>query len=295
MSRPGIGAAGLALPVLAAAALAASAAAVPEALPQAARDLATALDRVAGQDSLGGMQAAHADSADERRAVRPHAEDLAGGDGALLVTLLDRLDEQLDAGNASDAEDLARAAASTTRSHVVPAADTWSRNRTAVGPGEATWQGDRVAVPVVLHNAPPAGLGAFDVELALAGEATPVEADVAVGRGEATVDPDDGTARVASFDPAALANLDPGTGEAAVLGTVLVDGEQVASGDELRAEARPLEVATPDGHRVVTLGLAGNGTVPEPGGELFNGRVLALAGVGVGAVVALAAARRLEV
>lgn len=286
--------AGAALIALAALAAPATGAGIPQDLPGDARALADGLDRVADADDVPAMRDQRATLTGPLERVLEHAGDLADREGALLATYVERLDEQLAAGNRSDAASLARAAASTTRDTIVPAADAWAENRTALVPGGPSWQGEAVAVPVVLVNPPPAGVGALDVEVHVE-DATVTGAEVAVGRGETTVDAANGTARLASFDAAALAKLDAASRERVVVGTVLLDGDELAPGDEVRVDPTTRALATPEGAPAPAIGVADTARVPEASGGLFSERVLAVAGVAAGAAVLVALARRLEV
>lgn len=267
---------------------------VPEDLPGDARELADRLDATASQEDLAAMRAAHANLTPLAERVLEHAEDLAGRQGALVDTYLERLDEQLDAGNRSDAESLARAAATTTREHLVPAAEAWDVNRTAIAPGTASWTDEGLAIAIVLAHPPPAGVGAVDVEVQVTPPASPEAATLALGQGETSVDQANGTARLASFDAAALANLDRST-QRATIGTVVLDPDGLEPADTVDLAVTPHEAATPDGRATPVIGLASTVEVPEEGGGLFSTRLLALAGVGAGAVLLFGLSRRLEV
>lgn len=269
-------------------------ASVPDQLPADTRALADGLDELAGAEDLAAMRDTHANLTPVAERVLGHAEDLAGREGALLETYLDRLAEQLDAGNRSDAESLARAAATTTRQEVVPAAEAWATNRTAILAGSASWTDEGLSVPIVLANPPPAGVGAVDVEVEIGDEAAPRSASLALGQGETSVDAANGTARLASFDAAALANLDRST-QRATLGTVVLEPDGLDPGNTVDVEVTPREAATPEGRSTPVIGLAAAVEVPEEAGGLFNTRLLALAGVGAGAALLFGLSRRLEV
>lgn len=253
------------------------------------------LTRIAAADTLEQARAAHRQVLDLAPGVLPHAADLAGRHGELVATLLDELDTQLAAGNLSDARSLAQAAVNTLEDEIVPRVDRWAVNRTAVAPGPIRHGDDGLRVAIVLVNPPPARIGAIDVTLST-GEATPLEATVATGQGEATVDAGNRTARVASFDAQALANLDATSRERIVLGEVTLDATGLSAGDTLELTVDVQAIADRDGREVLALGLAHQGTVPatEDTGLVPATRWLALGGLVGGAAIVVTWIRRWE-
>lgn len=294
---PRRGVAALVAVLILAASPAASAASVtlPEDLPGDVTQLAADLARVAEADDLQTARAAHEQVEASAPHVVPHAPDLAGRDGELLATLLDELDAALARGNLSDARSLAQAGANTLEDDIAPAAEQWSTNRTAITPGPPRWSGDRVLVPLLLVNPPPGGLGAVDVEVTA--NATPDRATLATGQGETTIDPTNRTARLASFDAQALANLETNRRETTLLGEVAFGPDALAAGDELKLTVTVRELADPGGHRVLVLGLDETTSVPpeEHGSPLLESRWLAVGGLVLGAAALIALVRRLEV
>lgn len=270
---------------------------IPEGLPGAFGDLAAALGNVSEAESVGEARRAHGDVQPAAADAVPHAPDLAGREGRLLATYLDRLDDALSAGDLDDARSLAAAADDLVREELRPAAERWSENRTAVRAGPARPDGEGLVLPVVLVNPPPGGVGAFDVEVSTPeGAPRPVSGSLAAGRGETRADEANRSVRLAAFQPGELAQLAPER-RVATLGEVRLGGPVPEA--PVPVDARVHQLATPDGERVPALGLATESAV-------LDGDAGTLAGlperwVGLGLVVALAGAtalaarRRLEV
>lgn len=288
-------------------------------LPAAAAEAppTTPLDRV--PEDLSGQatrlqghlgNASEAEDLDEARAaveaadpladdVIPLLQDLQGDDrsGDLLAELWTSLEAASEEGNLSDVRSLSASAADTLDDDLVPRAEAWERNRTAVTVGQAeAGEGDRFRVPIVAMNPPPAGLGALDAGIALdPDEARPREASVELGRGEATVDPANGTARAASFKAEALAGLDAGSGPAAVFASVSVEPAAAAAGDRLAVEVTVHDAADARGNPIPVIAPDGDVVVPEGSADGIPTRWGGLAAVGLLGAGALVALRRLEV
>lgn len=255
---------------------------VPETLGQPAGQLAAGLGALADAEDLERARQLH------RERVQPPAEpmqqyapDLAGEDGRLLSTYLDRLSTQLAAGNLSDARSLAGAGAQLIDDEVRPVAERWDENRTAAfaGPPETTEAG--VRVPLVLANPPPSGIAAYDVSLTLPG-AEPVDATIELGQGETRLDPANGTVRWASFDASSMARLSPRGADRVVLGAAVFSTDTLSPGSSVTLETQANEVLDPEGRPVAAVGVDGQREVPEdPGG--VGEAWWALAGVGVAA------------
>lgn len=264
---------------------------VPTDLPQAAEDVRAGLDQVADASEIEQARRAHRSIAGDLDALAPHAVDLAGRSGELFATYRTQLARALADGNLSDARSLAGAAANLLEDEIRPRVDRWAVNRTALAPGPVRWSNGDPVVSVVLVNPPGGGLGAFDVGIAFE-EARPTDAGAAVGRGEASVDTANRTARVASFSAQALANLDAGR-QRLVLGEVQLD--RLEPDRLVNATARVHELVASDGGEVPALGLASSSTVPERPSGLDVGAWWPIAALAVGALVLVALVRRLEV
>lgn len=264
---------------------------IPDDLPERTATITQGLDRIAAAEDIEQARRAHDEIAEPLARTVPHAVDLAGRSGELLGTYATELEAQLAAGNLSDARSVAQAAANLIEDEIQGPVDRWDENRTVVAPGPARWSGDELVVSIVLANPPPEGLGAFDVELAF-DASRPTSARAATGQGDATVEPANGTARVASFSAQALANLDK-SGPRVVLGEVQLD--PLDEGASVNATAGVHELVTPDGSPVLALGLTGSSTVPKAPGGFDVGAWWPIAAVGAGAVGLVALVRRLEV
>lgn len=264
---------------------------IPDDLPGRTATITGGLDRIAAAEDVEQARSAHAEIADPLERTVPHTIDLAGRSGELLGTYASELEAQLAAGNLSDARSVAQAAANLLEDEIRPLVDRWDENRTVVAPGPARWSGDDLVVSIVLVNPPPEGLGAFDVELAF-DASRPTGAHAATGQGETTVDPDNRTARVASFSAQALANLEK-SGPRIVLGEVQL--EPPDEGTPVNATAGVHELVTPDGSPVLALGLTGSSTVPKAPDGFDVGAWWPIVAVGAGAVGLVALVRRLEV
>lgn len=243
---------------------------VPAALLADTVELRRALENASAADGADQLRAAHARAADVAPDVLPHLRTLGASDGELMSAYWTSFDEEVAAANGSDdanatnARSLARAAVRTLRDDLEPRVRAWDRVRTAVTPGAASAAGDgRLRVPVLLLNPPPGGLGAFDVELvAPPGTLVPVAAEVAVGQGQARVEADNGSARLAAFDAQALAGLSSGV-PSVTLGTVtyrVADAAPAASPGGLDPDPDPSPVVL----RVVLHELVDPGADPVP-------------------------------
>lgn len=264
---------------------------IPGDLPGRTATIAEGLEQIAAAEDVEQARRAHEEIAEPLARTVPHAIDLAGRSGELLGTYASELEAQLAAGNLSDARSIAQAAANLLEDEIRELVERWDENRTVVAPGPVRWSGDDLVVSVVLVNPPPGGLGAFDVELALDAN-RPTGASLATGQGEATVDPANRTARVASFSAQALANLEK-SGPRVVLGEVQL--EPVDAGSTVNATAGVHELVTPDGSPVLALGLTGSSTAPKASGGFEVGAWWPIVAVGAGAAVLIVGVRRLEV
>jgi hypothetical protein len=252
---------------------------VPESLAEPAEDLRDGLTQVADADTIDEARQAHDDAvrgpADQ---LLLYASDLADRSGGLLATDLDRLDEQLAAGNLSDARSLASAGAQLVADDVQPVAERWDRNRTALaaGPVQPTEEGPAVAL--VLVNPPPGSIAAVDASLTLEA-ATPRSASLALGQGETTVDPANGTVRWASFDASAAASLATDGAQPIALGEARID----PTADTIATNVTVHDLLDADGQPTPAIGLASDREVPADGTGLPT-TWLALGGVALGAV-----------
>lgn len=271
---------------------------VPDSLIEPANRLASGLSRVQDSSSLDQARRVH-----ELRVVpasanlTPYAVDLAGRDGELLGSYLDRLDTQLARGNLSNAQSLAGAAANLVEDEIAPTAARWDSNRTALGIGPLRWTGDRLVASLVLLHPPPASIGAFAAQASLTGATTPVAASLDVGQGDTRIDPGNGTVRWASFDASALARLDTATRSRVALGSVQLDATNLSTGDRVRTDVTVDELADANGKPLVAIGLSGSHEVPAAvsRGIGVPPGWLALGGVALAAVGLIALARRWEV
>lgn len=249
---------------------------VPEGLDEDAASLEAGLSAIADAEGIEQARQIHAgDVEGPAERLAPYLEDLAGREGELLATYLERLDASLEDGNLSDARSLAGAGANQARQALVPAAQAWEANRTALaaGPVEASEQGPRVSL--VLVNPPPGGIAALDVEMRVE-NATPTEAQLAQGQGETQTNPANGSVRWASFDAANLAGVDA-DGPRTLLGQVQLDVE--SSVETITTDVDVHQLADADGREVPAVGLAGQRQVPEDAGSAIGEVWIALAGV----------------
>lgn len=257
--------------------------AVPETLGEPAGELASGLAELSDAEELERARQVHRERVQgPAEPLQRYGPDLAGEDGRLLSTYLDRLSTQLAAGNLSDARSLAGAGAQLTADEIRPLAERWDGNRTAVfaGPPEVTDGGLRV--PLVLANPPPSGIAAYDASLTVPG-AEPVDAATELGRGEIRLDAANGTVRWASFDASSLARLSPRGADRVVLGTAVFADETLSAGSTVTLETQAHEVLDPDGEPIPAVGVDGRREVPETDGG-GGGAWWTLAGVGVAAL-----------
>jgi hypothetical protein len=228
---------------------------VPDTLVTPAENLETGLDRVSEADTVDQAREAHdTDVQPSGQTLRAYAEDLAGDDGRLLVTYLDRLDQALENGNLSDARSLAGAAANHLADAIAPAAQAWDANRTAVLPGPVEVDEDKLTARLVLVNPPVTGVGAWEASLVLPGS-EPVEATVTHGQGETEWDPTNGTVRWASFDAQAASGLSSTEDRGLLLGEATYELGTLEPGDTVRVETQADEVDDADGEPVPAVGV----------------------------------------
>lgn len=265
---------------------------VPDDLPSRTEDVQAGLERIADAESLDEARRTHRGIAPDLARLASHAVDLAERAGELLGTYRMELDARLAAGNLSDARSIAQAAANLLADEIQPRVDRWAGNRTVVAPGPLRWSDGDLVVAIVLANPPTQGLGALDVELRFE-SARPTGASVATGRGDATVDRDNRTARVASFSAQALANLEGDRAQRLVLGRVQL--EELEPGDRVNATVRVHELVTSGGEEILALGLTGSATVPSTPSGFDLGTWWPLAALGAGAAGVWGIVRRLEV
>lgn len=255
---------------------------VPTSLPEDARTYRSALGNASDAEGIDAIRAAVGEARQVAPRVVPHLVDLGGSDGDLLAELWGALRDEARAGNATNARSLAGAAVDTLDDPLIARADAWDRNRTTVTPGRAA--GDRV--PVVLIHPPPAGLGAFEIRVAADAPVQPTEATVAIGQGQTRLDPDNGSAALASFDARALAGLGGGSRQVVTLGHVTFPADagtipvQVEVVELVDPDGRPLPAVSPTGE----VEIASAGLLEVPANVLALGLVAAL---GIGAVVAV--------
>lgn len=268
---------------------------VPQTLAEPAHDLEAALAELSQAEDLEEARQLHRERVEPTAtALMPYAADLAGEDGRLLATYLERLAERLEAGNLTDARSLAGAAADLVRDELLDVAERWDANRTALmaGPLEATDDGWRVSL--VLVHPPPSGIAAFDAELAIP-EATPREAAVELGQGQTRLDPANGTVRWASFDARSTARLSPQGADRVVLGQATLEPDTPSDTERLATQASVFEVLDPEGREVPVVGLDGARQIPEEGADGASRGWLALAGLGLAATGVGLWVRRWEV
>jgi hypothetical protein len=252
---------------------------IPASLAQPSEQLRHGLDQLRDADEIERARQVHADQiqppADQ---LAPYLADLAGEDGRLLATYLDRLDQALADGNLSDARSLAGAAANLVDDEVRPLTQRWDANRTALLAGPLTHGSEGLVVPLVLHNPPAAGLAAVDASLTIdAGE--PLEAHVEHGQGDTHLDPANGTVRWASFETSSLAELDTHRTDRVLLGRAVVDTDWTP-GETTAIQAHAHELLDPEGEPVPAVGVETQRTVPARD-EGSASRWLALAGIGL--------------
>lgn len=275
---------------------------VPEDLPGDVASLRAGLEDAAEADDVEPLRAAVNGTQPIARDVLPLLRDLQGDNlaGDLVIELWTSLRSSARAGNVSDARSLAASAADTLEDDLAPRAAAWAENRTAVTVGRAQ-PGDNggLVLPLVVLHPPPGGLGALDAGLALDPDrARPVDAALELGQGQTTVEPDNGTARAASFQADALAGLHRAGAPATVFARVDVDVVDLETGDgfdiavDVHAAAvgggEPLLVVAPDGTAEVPA--RAQGFLSDPPARWGGLAVVGLLGAG-----AFAAVRRLEV
>lgn len=236
--------------------------AVPTDLPARTTELRTALEDLS--------EATSADEARELWGTVPQSGDptasalwdLSPTDGDLLAAYLDGLDEAIAEGNLTDVRSLARAAESLVEEALEPLAATWATNATGVAPGEPEMRPDgTLRVPVILHNPPPAGVGAFDVALHADPEtASAVGGTVSLGTGQATADTANGSVRLASFDAKAAGGF--GQGHRAFLHLGYAVFEPTDDRGNLTLDVRIHELVDPQGERLLAVGADGDLVVP---------------------------------
>lgn len=271
---------------------------VPASLGEPADRLVEGLSTLEDSSSLDEARQVHRERVrPPARNLTPHVVDLAGRDGQLLETYLERLGDQLAEGNLSNARSLAGAARNVVEEDVAPAARQWDGNRTALGIGPLRWLEGDVAGSLVLVHPPPAGIGAFAARAGIQGPTHPAGGSLDVGRGDVRVEPANGTVRWASFDASALARLDGGTRSRIALGTLQLDPSNLSAGDRVHTHVAVEELVDSNGDRLTAIGLAASHEVParSQSGLGLARNWLAIGGVALGAVGLVYLARRWEV
>lgn len=255
----------------------------PASLARGARDLQTGLEQLAEAEDLEQARQLHSEHVQPAAGeLSGYLEDLAGDDGRLLASYLERTQASLAEGELSDARSLAGAGANLLGDEIVPVAERWDVNRTFVLAGPLQTDSRGLVVPLVLVNPPPAGVAAYDVSLSFP-DAQPQDATVEVGRGEVHVDEANATVRWASFDASSMARLGSPGAERVLLGEAILDPGDLEPGDELAVDAQANELLDPEGDPVPAVGSDNQRTVPEPETGLDQTWV-ALGGVGVAAL-----------
>lgn len=255
---------------------------VPTSLPDDARTYRSALSNASEADGIEPIRDAVDDARQVAPRVVPHLVDLGGSDGDLLAELWSTLDDEARAGNATNARSLAGAAVDVLDDTLIDRADAWDRNRTTITPGRASG----AEVPIVLIHPPPSGLGAFEIEVVADAPVQPTAARVAVGQGQTRLDPDNGSAALASFDAKALAGLGGASRDVVTLGHVTFPDDA----GTIDVEVEVVELVDPDGREVPVVSPAGEVEIASAGALEVPTNVLALglvAALGIGAVVAI--------
>lgn len=255
---------------------------VPTSLPGDARTYRSALGNASQAESIDAIRAAVDDAGQVAPDVVPHLVDLGGSDGELLAELWPTLRDEARAGNATNARSLAGAAVDVLDDTLVDRADAWGRNRTTITPGRTS--GTRV--PIVLLHPPPSGLGAFEIRVSADDPVAPTGATVAVGQGQTSLDPDNGSAALASFDARALAGLGGASQQAVTLGHVTFP----SGAGTIPVEVEVVELVDPDGRSVPAV--SPTGEIKVASADLLevptNALALVLvAGLGIVAIVAV--------
>lgn len=255
---------------------------VPTSLPDDARTYRSALGNASEADGIERIRDAVDDARQVAPRVVPHLVDLGGSDGELLAELWPTLLDEARAGNATNARSLAGAAVDVLDDTLIARADAWDRNRTTITPGRASG----AEVPVVLIHPPPSGLGAFEIRVAADAPVRPTGATVAVGQGQTRLDPDNGSAALASFDAKALAGLGGASQDVVTLGHVTFP----ADAGTIPVQVEVVELVDPDGRAVPVVSPAGDATIASGGALEVPTNLLAVglvAGLGLVAVVAI--------
>lgn len=256
---------------------------VPETLAEPTLALEDGLDDLRGAEDINQAREIHQDRVGPHaQDVAPYLEDLVREDGRLLATYLDRIDQALEEGEASDARSLAGAAANLVEDEILPVAQRWDANRTAVMAGPLQASSDGLRVGLVLVNPPPGGIAAFDASLSFQ-TAAPLGASVELGQGETRIDDANATVRWASFDASTLARLSPQQAERVLLGDAELDQGPLEPGSTIVVEAHAHELRDSEGQPVPTIGVDAERTVPEAH-EGASAAWWALGGVGVASV-----------